>query len=111
MIKSDVEALELDPAFWKMIFEFARKMMFDPENGDMIRANWKINYDKYIQSLPWKEKAKQAKEHAGNRCQLCNSPDNLAVHHRTYERLGCELPEDLTVLCKNCHSRFHELEY
>jgi sirohydrochlorin ferrochelatase len=43
---------------------------------------------------------------AGYRCRLCNlgSPDVvLTVHHRTYERLGKELADDLTTLCMECH--------
>jgi hypothetical protein len=27
----------------------------------------------------------------------------LEVHHRTYTRLGFEIPEDITVLCDDCH--------
>lgn len=30
----------------------------------------------------------------------------LHVHHRTYERLGEELPEDLVVLCEVCHEAY-----
>jgi len=43
-------------------------------------------------------------------CQLCNSKDNLNVHHRTYERRGHELASDLIVLCKQCHKTFHGIE-
>jgi replicative DNA helicase len=32
----------------------------------------------------------------------------LEVHHRTYERIGQERSEDLTVLCDVCHGLFHE---
>ena len=45
----------------------------------------------------------------GHRCQVCNGGvGTLDVHHRTYERLGQELDEGLTVLCRACHSIFHE---
>jgi hypothetical protein len=37
----------------------------------------------------------------------CRSKDGLQVHHRTYERLGEEVPEDLTVLCLSCHNQWH----
>jgi len=43
-------------------------------------------------------------------CEDCNeelSPDSTHVHHRTYERLGRELPKDLEVLCLRCHERRH----
>lgn len=32
----------------------------------------------------------------------------LDVHHRTYERLGNESPDDLTVLCRDCHKLFSQ---
>ena len=62
-----------------------------------------INYEKYLTSGQWKEKRLIALERAQHKCQLCNSSVRLEVHHRTYEHLGDELPEDLTVLCADCH--------
>jgi hypothetical protein len=64
-------------------------------------------YPQYLKTLHWHETSAAAKERAGGRCQLCNSADNLETHHRTYERRGCELDTDLTVLCDACHERFH----
>lgn len=69
-----------------------------------------IDYDLYIHSDDWRARAKAAKERAGWRCQVCNTPGSystLACHHRTYDRLGHELPDDLVVLCKDCHALFH----
>ena len=69
-----------------------------------------MEYQEYLQSAEWKQKANEAKQRAGNRCQLCNASAKectLHVHHRTYERLGSEEPMDLTVLCQICHARFH----
>ena len=62
----------------------------------------------YLKTERWKRRARAARERAGNRCQLCNSAAQpLEVHHRTYERLGWELPGDLTALCARCHGRHH----
>ena len=66
-----------------------------------------VDYAEYIRSDKWKEKADAAKKHADYKCQLCNSDGKLHAHHRTYERLGDELPEDITVLCAECHAKFH----
>lgn len=63
-----------------------------------------VGYQTYLRSRRWKEKAKRAKRRAGYRCQICNSSMNLEVHHRTYERLGYEADDDLTVLCARCHA-------
>jgi hypothetical protein len=65
-----------------------------------------LTYEEYLQSPEWKARAAAAKERDGNRCRLCNSPDNLNAHHRTYERAGREDPEDLTTLCKWCHTLY-----
>jgi 5-methylcytosine-specific restriction endonuclease McrA len=68
------------------------------------------SYRAYIQSREWATRRRLAIARARCRCQVCNSPDWLEVHHRTYERLGCEDPEDLTVLCRDCHGLFHEVK-
>lgn len=71
----------------------------------------KIDYHEYIQSESWRQKATEAKERAGWRCQICNAHKDevtLDAHHRTYERLGNELPEDITVLCRICHTIYEE---
>lgn len=66
-------------------------------------------YTEYLQSPEWRERRKQALDWARNACQLCNSTQEpLHVHHRTYDRLGAELPADLVVLCKDCHGKFHQ---
>jgi hypothetical protein len=67
-----------------------------------------MTYQEYIQSDEWKSKAEAAKKRAGYRCQVCNSPDYLEAHHRTYERMCDELPGDITVLCKECHELFSQ---
>jgi 5-methylcytosine-specific restriction endonuclease McrA len=67
-----------------------------------------VRYKDYLSSQRWKRKARAARQRAGYRCQLCNGRDGtLEVHHRTYERLGFELPGDLIVLCSVCHGRHH----
>ena len=72
----------------------------------------KIVYRDYITSPEWKTKADDAKERAGHRCQVCNRGKAegviLNAHHRTYERLGEELPEDITVLCQPCHKLYED---
>lgn len=65
-------------------------------------------YEEYLLTPEWQEKRKQVLDHAKHRCQICNSSESLNVHHRTYERRGNEDLADLTVLCKNCHSQFHD---
>jgi hypothetical protein len=33
--------------------------------------------------------------------------EDLQVHHRTYERRGAELADDLVVVCRQCHEIHH----
>lgn len=65
-----------------------------------------IDYYKYIKSRKWKKLANRLKKEQPY-CSECRSKENLAVHHLTYERLGNELDEDLTVLCDDCHKETH----
>lgn len=65
-------------------------------------------YAAYLRTHHWERTRHDAIERAGGRCQLCNKDKRLQVHHRTYERRGCEEPGDLTVLCSHCHAKFHD---
>jgi len=66
-------------------------------------------YEEYLQTPHWKHRREDRLRAAGHKCQLCNrGSGTLNVHHRTYERLGEELDGDLIVLCRTCHSTFHE---
>lgn len=67
-------------------------------------------YQEYIESGEWMRRRREAIARALGRCQVCNALPPLEVHHRTYDRLGCEAPEDLTVLCRGCHGLYHEVK-
>jgi hypothetical protein len=65
-------------------------------------------YRQYLQTSEWRERAEATKARFGGHCALCNGTDGLEAHHRTYERVGHELPEDLTALCSDCHGAYHQ---
>lgn len=66
-------------------------------------------YPEYLQTEHWKEFARLARRKARFHCQLCNSDKQpLHVHHRTYQRRGCEELGDVIVLCEVCHDTFHD---
>jgi hypothetical protein len=67
----------------------------------------KDEYLAYLQSEAWKIRRAWKLDRAGHRCQICNAKGALHVHHRTYERVGNEREDDLTVLCGDCHALFH----
>ena len=66
-----------------------------------------MTYAEYLETPGWQETRKAAIEREGGRCALCGSDNKpLQVHHNDYTRLGEELPEDLTVLCSDCHEAY-----
>lgn len=66
-----------------------------------------MNYYDYLRTPAWEQVREDALARARYRCQTCNSPDDLHVHHRTYERLGKERPDDVVALCRTCHNAVH----
>ena len=64
-------------------------------------------YYSYLRSKEWSVVCRMAVHSANHRCQLCNSSHQLNVHHKTYANLGREVSDDVIVLCRICHARFH----
>ncbi len=90
------------------------RIMFLPEDQrEFIRERLqylKLNsLSEYRKTSRWKGK-RQRQFRRGNMhgCKCCGSNFYLNLHHRTYERLGNELREDLIWLCKDCHKLVHE---
>ena len=69
-----------------------------------------IPYSDYLQTAHWENRRKAALKLASFACETCNAKEKLEVHHQTYQRLGCEIPSDLKVLCRNCHQLHHDIE-
>ncbi len=63
------------------------------------------SYKRYINSKEWKEKSRLLKKN--KKCFICNSTENLNLHHLTYKRLGIEIIQDFQILCKKCHEIVH----
>lgn len=64
--------------------------------------------DEYFASAEWKKKRQLVIDRDHNRCITCGAKTSLQIHHRTYERFGNELLEDLVTLCQQCHSIIHK---
>lgn len=65
-----------------------------------------LPYRDYLETAHWQRTRRLAFERYGDRCVLCGHT-GTDVHHRTYERLGCEQLDDLIVLCRTCHDLHH----
>ena len=72
-----------------------------------IAVPLRMTYAEYIASSAWDTRRRQRLEKDAHRCQGCGSEDGLHVHHRTYDRLGNELPRDLITVCEVCHGFIH----
>jgi 5-methylcytosine-specific restriction endonuclease McrA len=71
-------------------------------------ASPRMSYQAYLQTPHWKRVRTGALQRAGYRCQLdASHTRNLQVHHNNYHCLWNEEPEDVVVLCGDCHSNFH----
>lgn len=68
-----------------------------------------LNYYNYIKSVEWFAKTLEIRKRNGGRCECCQMRNGSSVHHRTYERLGEELPEDLIHVCDCCHKMIHKI--
>lgn len=64
-------------------------------------------YLHYLNSAEWRKTRNAALQRGGWRCDRCGRKRDLNVHHRSYERLGAEWPDDLEVLCADCHEGEH----
>lgn len=88
-------------ALWAAIDENTMKYMVNATEG---------GYSMFLNTAYWKTVAEEVKRRAGYRCQLCNSEDDLNVHHRCYEHKGTEIlhMNDLICLCHKCHEHHHK---
>lgn len=75
----------------------------------------KRNYGKYLQSESWRKiKGRHYRKQENKVCSVCNSTQNLHVHHKTYidkrgnQILGHEQSHHLQTLCRECHLDFHK---
>lgn len=71
-----------------------------------------LSYEAFLGSAYWECIRLYKLKQAGYSCSLCNSKKGLNVHHRTYTHHGLEhkriyADQDLIVLCKDCHAKFH----
>jgi hypothetical protein len=77
------------------------------KSDERLAALRSMPYADYLETPEWFTVRMTALAVAGGRCEVCNTEAPLDVHHRTYDRLGEEVLEDLSVLCRECHERFH----
>ena len=96
------EALDLHPKFQE-----ARSLRSDIWHA-ILTNNCEDHYEKYLNSKAWSEIREKCFDYFGRQCLFCSKPATQ-VHHRNYANIGKEnFLTDLSVLCEDCHQRFHE---
>lgn len=68
-----------------------------------------LTYEEYLASPWWSARKAAVIRVRGEQCKRCGCRYGLELHHRSYARLGHELPEDVELLCLPCHRREHGL--
>jgi hypothetical protein len=83
------------------------------ERRDAIQiCQWaKEKYVDYLNSERW-QTLREATIHRDHyKCAICESKDDLQVHHRTYITIFTPAEFfDLITLCRKCHERHHEIK-
>lgn len=73
-----------------------------------VEVDRRKSYLDYLKSSKWKAFKLKLKKDRGSKCEGCGKTGvPLDGHHLTYERLFNELPEDIKLLCRKCHSEIH----
>jgi len=62
---------------------------------------------KHLKSNYWKNLKKVVRFRADNKCEICGSKKQLELHHLHYRTLTKENPEDVILLCRDCHQKQH----
>lgn len=64
-------------------------------------------YTEYTRSDHWRNFKAEYYKTRKKKCGRCGKTKNIQLHHKTYARIGKELPEDVIPLCGRCHGMTH----
>jgi hypothetical protein len=68
-----------------------------------------MSYADYLQTPEWLETQRAAIKRSGNHCQVCNAGNvSLSAYHKSLENVGCEVEDDLIVLCAGCYDLLYQ---
>lgn len=75
---------------------------------DELRA---MPYEDYLRTREWRSTRDRALARAKWCCEWpgCRERSHLQVHHKSYQHLGEELPEELVVCCATHHAATHQI--
>lgn len=61
----------------------------------------------YLRSAEWFDLRAEVMARDNYKCTSCGTPHLLECHHISYENLGAESLDQLTILCRTCHQEVH----
>lgn len=89
-------------------FRKLRKKFFKKKNKKPNNIWVQPKYADYIKSPEWSRRRYKFMLKYGHSCVICESSDNIHVHHISYRHIGRELDSELVVLCSFHHSEYHK---
>lgn len=66
-----------------------------------------VTYKEYLESAHWADVRKRFYQHNAKQCRVCQTTNDIHLHHRTYKNLGREKMSDLVPLCGAHHDELH----
>jgi len=89
---------------------FKKKKKKKPKKGNRKKKSKGLDvnkYREYLKSKEWSEIRNDIYQIRGKKCECCGSVNDLHVHHLHYKNIFKEEPEDLVLLCADCHNEEH----
>ncbi len=72
-----------------------------------------LSYRSQLETKQWKDFRKLIFSQRGKRCEMCGATTNIQIHHLQYitGRKAWEYtPNDVMVLCRDCHKKIHNIK-
>ena len=91
---------------WNVIPKYYNEEISTLERTDY--CEYKQAYLNYLESDQWHTIRNIVLMRAKHKCEKCGSREHLQTHHLNYNTVFNESLNDLILLCRNCHSRFHD---
>ncbi|MGZ3813588.1 MAG: HNH endonuclease [Mucilaginibacter sp.] len=97
-------------------YEQHQPMVQGANNDELLLVPAHGTYGGLLFDQRWKTKRGEIVRRDGGHCVICNSTEELQVHHRQYQfikqvnafKMPWDYPDHLLItLCKNCHNRGH----
>lgn len=77
---------------------------------NMIKTLVEMPYNKYLKTIYWHELKKTVHKIFGKKCEVCDSKNDIHIHHFNYSNRGKETFNDIAILCSLCHHAMHKHE-